>query len=61
MRTTIANQVQIGLDSWVTPALVAGLRLYTRSHILRFGQYALDMDSLPRPLASQPLLFEQTL
>src|SRR5580693_6620776 len=30
----------------VTPGLVAGLSPYTRSHILRFGQYALDMSDL---------------
>ena len=29
-----------------------------RKHILRFGKYALDMDSLPDPLDPQPLPFE---
>jgi hypothetical protein len=45
----------------VTPALVAGLSPYTRSHILRFGQYALDMANLPEPLDPQPLPFESAL
>ena len=45
----------------VTPGLVAGLSPYTRSHILRFGQYALDMSDLPGPLNPQPLPFEPTL
>jgi hypothetical protein len=34
---------------------------YTRSHILRFGQYALDMANLPGPLDPQPLPFEPSL
>ena len=33
----------------VTPDLVARLSPYTREHIRRFGQYALDMDDLPEP------------
>ena len=45
----------------VTPALVASLSPYTRSHILRFGQYALDMANLPEPLDPQPLPFEPAL
>jgi Tn3 transposase DDE domain len=45
----------------VTPGLVAGLSPYTRSHILRFGQYTLDMSDLPGPLNPQPLPFEPTL
>ncbi len=31
---------------------------YGRRHILRFGQYALDMADLPPPLDPQPLPFE---
>jgi len=42
----------------VTPALVASLNPYARRHILRFGQYALDMADLPPPLDPQPLPFE---
>jgi TnpA family transposase len=45
----------------VTPALVASLSPYTRSHIPRFGRYALDMDVMPEPLDPRPLPFEQTL
>ena len=45
----------------VTPALVASLSPYMRRHILRFGRYALDMHTLPEPLNSQPLPFEQAL
>lgn len=45
----------------VTPALAASLSPYMRRHILRFGRYALDMDSLPEPLDPQPLPFEQAL
>ena len=43
----------------VTPALVAGMSPYLRRHILRFGKYSLDMDSLPDPLDPQPLPFER--
>jgi len=42
----------------VTPALVACTNPYIRGHILRFGQYALDMSDLPPPLDPQPLPFE---
>ena len=45
----------------VTPALVASLSPYMRSHILRLGQYALDMADLPEPLNPQPLPFEPAL
>ena len=45
----------------VTPALVACTSPYMRKHILRFGKYTLDMDSLPDPLDPQPLPFEQAL
>ena len=34
---------------------------YASKHILRFGKYTLDMDSLPDPLDPQPLPFEQAL
>jgi len=44
----------------LTPELVASTSPYTRGHILRFGQYALDMVDLPDPLDSKPLPFEQT-
>ena len=42
----------------VTPALVAGTNPYIRGHILRFGQYALDMGDLPPSLDPQALPFE---
>ncbi len=45
----------------VTSELVASTSPYGRRHILRFGQYALDMTDLPGPLDPQPLPFEQTL
>jgi len=45
----------------VTPDLVASTSPYTRGHILRFGQYALDMANLPSPLDPQPLPFEQAM
>jgi TnpA family transposase len=45
----------------VTPELVACLSPYTREHIRRFGQYALDMDDLPDPLDPQPLPFGRPL
>ena len=45
----------------VTPELVACLSPYTREHIRRFGQYALDMDDLPAPLDPQPLPFQPAL
>ncbi len=45
----------------VTPELVASTSPYTRGHILRFGQYALDMVDLPAPLDPQPLPFEKDL
>jgi hypothetical protein len=45
----------------VTPALVACASPYIRGHILRFGQYALDMSDLPSPLDPQPLPFEPAL
>lgn len=34
----------------VTPALVASTSPYMHRHILRFGEYTLDMNSLPDPL-----------
>jgi TnpA family transposase len=42
----------------VTPELVTCTSPYMRRHILRFGKYALDMDSLPDTLDPQPLPFE---
>jgi TnpA family transposase len=41
----------------VTPDLVACASPYIRGHILRFGQYALDMGDMPPPLDPQPLPF----
>ena len=38
--------------------LVACASPYIRGHILRFGQYALDMGDMPQPLDPQPLPFE---
>jgi TnpA family transposase len=45
----------------VTPDLVACASPYIRGHILRFGQYALDMGDLPGPLDPHPLPFEPAL
>ena len=45
----------------VTPELAASISPYTRGHILRFGQYALDMEDLPDPLDPRPLPFEQPM
>ena len=45
----------------VTPGLVAATSPYIRGHILRFGQYALNMGDLPGPLDPQPLPFEPIL
>lgn len=42
----------------VTPELVACTSPYMRRHILRFGKYTLDMDTLPDPLDPRPLPFE---
>jgi TnpA family transposase len=39
----------------VTKELVSRLSPYMREHIRRFGQYSLDMDDLPAPLAPKPL------
>jgi len=41
--------------------MIASAYTYGRRHILRSGQYALDMTDLPGPLDPQPLPFEQTL
>lgn len=45
----------------VTPEMVASTSPNTRGHILRYGQYALDMADLPGPLDPRPLPFEQAL
>jgi TnpA family transposase len=58
--TTVLSEMAADGHS-VTPALIASLSPYTRAHILRFGQYALDMASLPEPLDPQPLPFEKAL
>jgi hypothetical protein len=39
----------------VTKELLSRLSPYMREHIRRFGQYVLDMDDLPSPLAPRPL------
>ena len=39
--------------------MIASAYTYLRKHILRFGKYSLDMDTLPGPLDPQPLPFEQ--
>jgi TnpA family transposase len=56
MTTVLSNMAADGCA--VTPALVARTNPYLRGHILRFGQYALDMGDLPLPLDPQPLPFE---
>ena len=56
LSTVIAGMARDGHP--VTPALVASLNPYGRRHILRFGQFALDMADLPPPLDPQPLPFE---
>jgi len=43
-------------EGWpLTKELVGRLSPYMREHIRRFGQYVLDMDDLPPPLAPKPL------
>lgn len=44
----------------VTPGLVTCTSPYIRRHLLRFGKYTFDRDSLPEPLDPQPLPFELT-
>jgi hypothetical protein len=66
MLSNVADLSQVLSDmasngSPVTPELVASTSPYARGHILRFGQYALDMADLPGPLDPQPLPFEQAL
>jgi TnpA family transposase len=56
MTTVLSNMAADGCA--VTPALVAHTNPYLRGHILRFGQYALDMSDLPPSLDPQPLPFE---
>jgi hypothetical protein len=56
MTIVLSNMAADGCP--VTPALVARTNPYLRGHILRFGQYALDMSNLPPPLDPQPLPFE---
>ena len=58
--TTALSDMAAGGQS-VTPVPVASLSPDTRSHILRFGQYALDMASPPEPLNPQPLPMELAL
>ncbi len=64
MLSNVADLTQVLSDMardghQVTPALVAGMSAYLRKHVLHFGKYTLDMDSLPDPLDPQPLPFEQ--
>jgi TnpA family transposase len=59
MTRVLTSMAKDGLP--VTPDLVACLSPYTREHIRRFGQYALDMDDLPEPLNPQPLPFGPAL
>ena len=66
MLSTVADLTTVLSDMYaaghpVTSALVAGISSYTRGHILRSGQYALDMTNLPEPLDPQPLPFEPAL
>jgi TnpA family transposase len=43
-------------EGWpLTKELLGGLSPYTRDHLRRFGQYALDMDDQPPPLEPKPL------
>jgi TnpA family transposase len=56
MTTVLSNMAADGCA--VTSALVARTNPYLRGHILRFGQYDLDMSNLPPPLDPQPLPFE---
>lgn len=56
MTTVLSNMAADGHA--ITPALVTCTNPYIRGHILRFGQYALDMSNLPPPLDPQPLPFE---
>ena len=56
MTTVLSNMATDGCT--VTPALVARTNPFLRGHILRFGQYDLDMSDLPPPLDPQPLPFE---
>ena len=39
----------------ITKELVAGLSLYMREQLRRFGQYFLDMNDQPPPLEPKPL------
>jgi len=52
------TDVLIGMaaEGWsLTKALVGRLSPYTRDHLRRFGQFMLDMDDIPPPLAPRPL------
>jgi len=43
-------------EGWsLTKELVGRLSPYTRDHLRRFGQFMLDMDDLPPPLAPRPI------
>ena len=39
----------------ITPEVVRRLSPYLTEHIKRFGQYVLDMETLPEPLDLKPL------
>lgn len=59
LSTALAAMAEAG--ETVTPELVAALSPYRREHIRRFGQYVLDMKTLPEPLDPRPLPFAQAL
>jgi TnpA family transposase len=48
--------ISMAAEGWpLTKELVGRLSPYMREHLRRFGQYRLDMDDLPPPLAPKPL------
>ena len=44
----------------ITPEVVRRLSPYLTEHIKRFGQYVLDMETLPEPLDLKPLFVTST-
>ncbi len=44
----------------ITPEVVRRLSPYLTEHIKRFGQYVLDMETLPEPLALNSLFVTST-
>ncbi|MEM6354458.1 MAG: Tn3 family transposase [Pseudomonadota bacterium] len=59
MRTVLAAIAEAG--GTLTPELVAALGPYRREHIRCFGQYVLDVKTLPEPLDPRALPFAQAL